>query len=51
MLVLPRLVAQEVQRNLVSPQQVRQFYRIFQYPDIAVIVDEPVPRELVNRYI
>lgn len=36
-LTLPRLVAQEVTRNLNTTQQVRQFYRLFQNYDFAQI--------------
>ena len=50
-LVIPRLVAQEVTRNLCTPEQVRRFYRLFQERDFAFVVDEPVPRALVDRYI
>jgi predicted nucleic acid-binding protein len=50
-LLIPRLVAQEVTRNLNNPEQVRRFYRLFQTYDIAFIVDEPVPRDLVDKYI
>lgn len=49
-LVIPRLVAQEVTRNLTTPQQVRFFYRLFRDRDFAFIVDEPVPRTLVDKY-
>ena len=49
-LIIPRLVAQEVTRNLNTPEQVRRFYRLFQTYDFAFIVDEPVPRNLVNKY-
>jgi hypothetical protein len=50
-LVLPRLVVQEVLRNLFTPNQVRRFYQLFRHPDIARIIDEPVPVELVNKYV
>lgn len=50
-LLIPRLVAQEVTRNLTTPEQVRRFYRLFQAYDIAFIVDEPVPRHLVDKYV
>jgi predicted nucleic acid-binding protein len=50
-LVVPRLVAQEVIRNLTTPEQVRRFYRLFREHDVAFIVDEPVPRDLVDKYI
>ena len=49
-LVIPRLVAQEVTRNLNSPEQVRRFYRLFHELDYAFIVDEPVPIDLVTEY-
>ena len=45
-LVVPRLVAQEVTRNLRSPEQVRLSYRLFRQLDFAFIVDEPVPVDL-----
>lgn len=39
-LVIPRLVAQEVTRNLQSPEQVRRFYRLFRQRPFAFIIDE-----------
>ncbi len=50
-LIIPRLVAQEVTRNLATSGQVRQFYRLFQKYNFARIIDEPVPPLLVNRYV
>ncbi|NJL47879.1 MAG: PIN domain-containing protein [Leptolyngbyaceae cyanobacterium SM2_5_2] len=50
-LVIPRLIAQEVTRNLRKPGQIRQFYRLFQNYSFAQIIDEPIPADLVNRYI
>ena len=50
-LVIPRLVAQEVTRNLRSTKQVRRFYRLFHELDSASIVDGPVPAEMVAKYI
>ena len=50
-LVIPRLVAQEVNRNLTKTSHLRQFYRLFSAHDIAVIIDEPVPRDLVLKYV
>jgi len=50
-LVIPRLVAQEVTRNLHSAKQVRRFYRLFHDLDAASIVDEPLPMELVIKYV
>ena len=50
-LIIPRLIAQEVTRNLKTSEQVRRFYRLFRVVDFAWIVDEPVPRELVDKYV
>ena len=50
-LVIPRLVAQEVNRNLTTPRQLRLFYRLFSVYGNAVIIDQPVPHDLVNKYI
>ena len=50
-LIIPRLIAQEVTRNLSSPQQVRQFYQLFQNYSFAQIIDEPVPLVLVEKYV
>ena len=50
-LLIPRLAAQEVTRNLATPQQVSRFYRLFRGYDFAFIVDEPVPRPLVDKYV
>jgi len=50
-LTIPRLVAQEITRNLRTPEQVRRFYRLFYDIDFAFIVDEPVPRFLVDKYV
>ena len=49
--VVPRLVAQEVTRNLRTREQVRLSYRLFRGRDFAFIVDEPVPRALVEGYV
>ncbi len=50
-LVIPRLVAQEVNRNLSFPRHVRAFYRLFSANANSVIIDEPVPRNLVSKYV
>lgn len=50
-LLIPRLAAQEVTRNLTTPEQVSHFYRLFQARDFAFFVDEPVPRPLVDKYV
>jgi hypothetical protein len=49
-LIVPRLVAQEVTRNLQNPEQIRRFYRLFRQGASAFIVDEPTPRRLVDEY-
>lgn len=50
-LCIPRIVVQEVTRNLRTQQQLRDFYRFVHDPILTLIVDEPVPPELVNKYI
>lgn len=47
---IPRLVVQEVARNLRTPEQVKMFYRLLKGSPRLLIVDEPVPAELVTRY-
>jgi hypothetical protein len=49
-LLTPRLIVQEVTRNLRTPEQVRGFYHLLQSSPFAFIVDEPVPRGLVEKY-
>jgi len=49
-LIIPRLIAQEVTRNLTTSEQVRRFYKLFQGRSFAFIVDEPVPPALVVKY-
>ena len=49
--VVPRLVVQEVTRNLDTTTQVRQFYRLLDETSYVAVVDEPVPRELVMKYV
>jgi hypothetical protein len=49
-LIVPRLVAQEVTRNLQNSEQIRRFYRLFRQGASAFIVDEPTPRRLVDEY-
>jgi len=49
--IIPRLIAQEVSRNLTSTAQRQAFYRLFYQRAFAVIVDLPIPRELVNKYV
>ena len=50
-LVIPRLIAQEVTRNLITPEQARLFFRLFHDSSFAFIVDEPAPAVLVSKYI
>ncbi len=47
---IPRLVALEVTRNLRTIEQVRGFYRLFADYTFARIIDEPIPKELVEKY-
>jgi predicted nucleic acid-binding protein len=50
-LFIPRLIVQEVTRNLRSPEQVRMLYRLFARRYSAFVVDEPIPRQLVDKYV
>ena len=50
-LVIPRLIGLEVTRNLRTPQQVRLFHGLFRARDFAFMIDEPVPRALVEKYV
>jgi predicted nucleic acid-binding protein len=47
---IPRLVVQEVTRNLRTPGQVKMFYRLLRDSPRLLIVEEPVPAELVTKY-
>ena len=49
-LLIPRLVAQEVTRNLYTREQVSGFYNLFRERKFAFIIDEPVPGMLVDKY-
>jgi predicted nucleic acid-binding protein len=49
--VIPRLAAQEVTRNLQTAEQVHRFYRLFHQRTFAFIVDELTPSALVNEYV
>ena len=46
--VIPRLVVQEVTRNLITPGQVQSFHRLLAFSNFAFVVDEPIPRNLVE---
>lgn len=47
---VPRLVIQEVARNLVA-SDIARFYRVLYESEFAHIVDDPIPNELFRRYI
>jgi hypothetical protein len=47
---IPRLVAKEVIRNL-TVEQTNRFYHLFQVYPITSIIDEPVPRQFIDKYI
>lgn len=49
--VIPRLVALEVSRNLRSAEHLHTFYRIFSEKSGALIIDFPVPDDLVASYV
>ena len=48
--VVPRLIVQEVTRNLDTPAQVRDFYRLIYDAPHVLVIDEPVPNDLVAEY-
>jgi predicted nucleic acid-binding protein len=48
---IPRLIVQEVARNLDTAVQVRRFYRLIHGAPNFLVVDEPVPQNLVAKYI
>lgn len=48
---IPRLIVQEVTRNLVTPGQVRSFHRLLAFSDFAFVVEDPIPRNLVEKYV
>jgi hypothetical protein len=48
--LIPRLVAQEVKRNLQTAKLVQRFHRLFYQRTVAFIVDELTPAALVNEY-
>ena len=50
-LIIPRLIAKEVTRNLTTVEQIRHFYLLFQSHAYAKIIDEPVPYEFVDKYV
>ena len=49
-MAVPRLVVQEVTRNLDTAAQVRKLYRLLYGALNAAVIDEPVPRDLVAKY-
>ena len=48
--VIPRLVLKEVTHNF-KKKQVKEFYALLHQAPHVVIVDDPVPAELVQKYI
>lgn len=48
---IPRLIVQEVTRNLDTAVQVRKLYRLVYVAPNFLVVDEPVPQNLVTKYI
>ncbi len=50
-LIIPRVVAREVTRNLKSAEHIRMFYLLFQNTTRCRIIDEPIPIDLVDKYI
>ena len=48
---IPRLITQEVTRNLDTAVQVRKFYRLVYGAPNFLVVDEPVPQNFVTKYI
>ncbi|MFN8486925.1 MAG: PIN domain-containing protein [Caldilineaceae bacterium] len=50
-LSVPRLVVNEVTRNLIAPHETRIFYKLFQHTDASIIIEEPVPAHFVEKYI
>lgn len=50
LLMIPRLVAVEVTRNLPTKVSIGKFYRLFQEYESALIIDEQIPTELAQKY-
>ncbi len=48
---IPRLITQEVTRNLDTAVQVRKFYRLIYGVPNFLVVDEPVPQTFVTKYV
>lgn len=49
-IAIPRLVVQEVTRNLDTAAQVRKFYRLLYQTSNVAVIDQPVPHDLVTKY-
>ena len=49
--VINRLIAQEVPRNLSGQEQIRRFYQVFHDNAAAFIVSGPIPQAILERYI
>lgn len=50
-LIIPRIIAKEVDRNLVTTEQKRRFYHLFHLRRFAVISDKIVPHDLLEKYV
>ena len=50
-LLVPRLVTQEVTRNLQTPAQVTRFFHLFNFYKEARIIDDVVPLTLFRKYV
>jgi len=49
--VINRLIAQEVTRNLSGQEQIRRFYQVFHDNADAYIVSGPIPPAILERYV
>lgn len=49
--VINRLIAQEVTRNLSGQEQIRRFYQVFHDNTDAFIVSGPIPPAILERYV
>jgi hypothetical protein len=49
-IILPRLILKEVTRNL-NTLQVKALYALLRQTSRAIVVDEPVPIDLVSKYV
>jgi hypothetical protein len=47
--VIHRLIAQEVMRNLIGQAQFSAFYRLFYKSENASLIDAPIPQRLIDQ--